>query len=77
MRNFVLNLLLSKKFFVPLQAKSKTYGMRCTPVHMTPLGRVNVADHIVAIGTKASEIAPRLFKKALEMQELMRFQLLF
>ena len=29
-----------------MQAKSKTYGMRCTPVHMTPLGSVNVADHI-------------------------------
>ena len=60
-----------------MQAKSKTYGMRRTPVHMTPLGSVNVADHIAAIGTKAPEIAPRLFKKALEMQELMRFQLLF
>ena len=29
--------------------------MRCTPVHITPLGSVNVADHIAAIGTKASE----------------------
>ena len=38
-----------------MQAKSKSYGMRCTPVHMTPLGSVNVADHIAAIGTKASE----------------------
>ena len=38
-----------------MQAKSKTYGMRCTPVHMTPLDSVNVADHIAAIGTKASE----------------------
>ena len=38
-----------------MQTKSKTYGMRCTPVHMTPLGSVNVADHIAAIGTKASE----------------------
>ena len=55
LRNFVLNILLSHKFFVPLQAKSKTYGMRCTTVHMTPLGSVNVADHIAAIGTKASE----------------------
>ena len=55
MRNFVLIFLLSQKFFVPLQTKSKSYGMRCTPVHMTPLGSVNVADHIAAIGTKASE----------------------
>ena len=38
-----------------MQAKSNTYGMRCTPVHITPLGSVNVADHITAIGTKASE----------------------
>ena len=38
-----------------MQPNSKTYGMRCTPVHMTPLGSVNVADHIAAIGTKASE----------------------
>ena len=38
-----------------MQAKSKTYGMRCTPVHMTPLGSVNVADYIAAVGTKASE----------------------
>ena len=55
LHNFVLNLLLSQKFFVPLQAKSKTYGMRCTTVHMTPLGSVNVADYIAAVGTKASE----------------------
>ena len=55
MHLFVLNILLSQKFFVPLQAKSNTYGMRCTQVHMTPLGNVNVADHIAAIGTKASE----------------------
>ena len=38
-----------------MQAKSKSYGMRCSLVHMTPLGSVNVADHIAAIGTKASE----------------------
>ena len=55
LHNFVLNLLLSQKFFVPLQTKSKTYGMRRTPIHITPLGSVNVADHIAAIGTKASE----------------------
>ena len=29
--------------------------MRCTPVHITPLGSVNVADHIAVIDTKASE----------------------
>ena len=29
--------------------------MRRTPVHITPLGSVNMADHIAAIGTKASE----------------------
>ena len=55
LHNFVLNLLLSQKIFVPLQTKSTSYGMRRTPVHMTPLGSVNVADHIAAIGTKASE----------------------
>ena len=38
-----------------MQTKSTSYGMRRTPVHMTPLGSVNVADHIAAIGTKASE----------------------
>ena len=38
-----------------MQAKSKTYGMRRTLVHMTPLGSVNVADYIAAVGTKASE----------------------
>ena len=38
-----------------MQAKSNTYGMRRTPVHITPLGSVNMADHIAAIGTKASE----------------------
>ena len=38
-----------------MQAKSKSYGMRCSLVHMTPLGSVNVADHIAAIGTKASK----------------------
>ena len=52
---FLLKIWLCPNFFVPLQAKSKTYGMRCTPVHITPLGSVNVADHIAAIGTKASE----------------------
>ena len=41
--------------FVPLQAKSTSYRMRCTPVHMTPLGSVNVANKIAAIGKKASE----------------------
>ena len=38
-----------------MQAKSKTYGMRSTPVYVISLGSVNVADHIAAIGTKASE----------------------
>ena len=38
-----------------MQAKSNSYGMRRTPVHITPLGSVNMADHIAAVGTKASE----------------------
>ena len=38
-----------------MQAKSNSYGMRRTPVHITPLGSVNMADHIAAVGTEASE----------------------
>ena len=52
MYNFVLNLWLSQKFFVPLQAKSKTYGMRRTTEYITQLGGINIADQIVAVGTE-------------------------
>ena len=57
MRNFVLNLWLSQKFFVPLQAKSKTYGMRRTTEYITQLGGINIADQIVAVGTEECSVS--------------------
>ena len=55
--NFVLNILLLQKFFVPLQAKSKTYGMRRTTEYITQLGGINIADQIVAVGTEECSVS--------------------